>query len=213
MHCRDCAALRRLRCEVHGRRRSRLFRLSPSPRGRRRARCARGLELIAAVNALKPDCPLQTRIGIATGLVVVGDLIGTGESQERGIVGETPNLAARLQSLAEPGTVVIGPRTHLLLGDLFEYRDLGQVPVKGLAEPVHAYEAVGPSAVESRFEAFHATALTPLVGRDEEIDLLLRRWSKAKAGDGQVVLLSGEPGIGKSRLTATVLGRISEEPH
>ena len=172
-----------------------------------------GLELVAAVNALKTRAPLQTRIGIATGLVVVGDLVGSGESQERGIVGETPNLAARLQALADPDTVVIAESTRKLLGGLFDLQDLGTREVKGIAEPVRAYEALRPSAVESRFEALHAAGLTVLVGREEELELLLRRWSRAKTGEGQVVLLSGEAGIGKSRLTAALLETLASEPH
>jgi len=172
-----------------------------------------GLAMIEAVGRLKAPGRLQVRVGIATGLVVIGDLIGAGEAQERGIVGETPNLAARLQALAEPDAVVIEPQTRLLLGNLFEYRDLGKAQVKGFAQPVHAYRVVGLSAVDSRFEALHATDLTPLVGRDEEIELLLRRWERAKSGSGQVVLISGEAGIGKSRVAAAILGRIGEEPH
>ena len=139
------------------------------------------------------------------GLVVVGDLIGSGEAQERGIVGETPNLAARLQAIAEPNTVVIADGTRRLLGNLFELEDLGAKDLKGIAGPIRAFAALRASAVESRFEALHATGLTALVGREEELELLLRRWSKAKTGEGQVVLLSGEGGIGKSRLTAALL--------
>ena len=172
-----------------------------------------GLALIEAVQSLTAAEPLQVRIGIATGLVVVGDLIGSGEAQERGVVGETPNLAARLQAAAVPGTIVIGPATRRLLAGLFEYRDLGCIEVKGFARPVQAYEVVRPSAVESRFEALHATGLTALVGRGEESELLLRRWARAKADEGQVVLLSGEPGIGKSRLTAALIARLAGEPH
>jgi class 3 adenylate cyclase/predicted ATPase len=172
-----------------------------------------GLELIAAVNALKAASPLQTRIGIATGLVVVGDLVGTGEAQERGIVGETPNLAARLQSIAEPSTVVIAENTRKLLGNLFELQELGAQDLKGVAGPVRSWAALRPSSIASRFEALHASGLTALVGREEELELLLRRWSKAKTGEGQVVLLSGEAGIGKSRLTAALLERLAGEPH
>jgi class 3 adenylate cyclase len=172
-----------------------------------------GLELVAAVTALKSPVPLQIRLGIATGLVVVGDLIGSGEAQERGIVGETPNLAARLQGIAEPNTVVIAESTRKLLGNMFDLEDLGTKDLKGIAGPVRAWAAVRASAVESRFEALHATGLTALVGREEEIELLLRRWSRAKTGDGQVVLLSGEAGIGKSRLTAALLERLETEAH
>ena len=145
--------------------------------------------------------------------MVVGDLIGSGEAQERGIVGETPNLAARLQGLAEPNTVVIAESTRKLVGNLFELEDLGARDLKGIAEPVRASAALRPSSVESRFDALHASGLTDLVGREEELELLLRRWSKAKTGQGQVVLLSGEPGIGKSRLTAARMQRVSIEPH
>ena len=172
-----------------------------------------GLELIAAVAGLKTRAPLQTRVGIATGLVVVGDLIGSGEAQERGIVGETPNLAARLQGIAEPNMVVIAEGTRRLVGNLFEFEDLGAKDLKGIAGPVRAWAALRESSAEGRFEALHATGLTALVGREEELELLLRRWSKAKTGEGQVVLLSGEAGIGKSRLTAALLERLASEPH
>jgi class 3 adenylate cyclase len=171
-----------------------------------------GLELIQAVGGLKSSTSLQTRVGIATGLVVVGDLIGSGEAQERGIVGETPNLAARLQSIAEPNTVIIAESTRRLLGNLFDLEDLGAKDLKGVSGPVKAWAALRPSSVESRFEALR-TATTPLVGREEEIDLLLRRWEQAKRGDGCVVLISGEPGIGKSRIAETIVGRLRGEPH
>ena len=172
-----------------------------------------GLELVAAVGGLKTHAPLQTRVGIATGLVVVGDLIGSGASQEQAIVGETPNLAARLQGVAEPNAVVVAESTRKLVGNLFELQDLGARDLKGISGPVKAWAALRPSSSESRFDALHAGGLTALVGREEELELLLRRWSKAKAGEGQVVLLSGEPGIGKSRLTAALLERIADEPH
>jgi class 3 adenylate cyclase len=173
-----------------------------------------GLRIVDAVARLNVNSQkLQARVGIATGLVVVGDLIGEGSAQEQSVVGETPNLAARLQALAEPGAVVIAAGTRRLVGDLFEYRDLGAVGVKGIAEPVSAWHVLRSSAVPSRFEALRGSALTPLVGRDEEIELLLRRWARAKAGDGQVVLISGEPGIGKSRLTAALAERLQAEPH
>src|SRR5262245_10622488 len=174
-----------------------------------------GLALIEAVDTLGNAATqeLQVRIGIATGPVIVGDLIGRGEAQERGVVGETPNLAARLQAIAEPNSVVIATSTRQLVGDLFEYHDLGAIAAKGFSEPLSAFEVLGESGVESRFEAFHSLALTPLVGREEEIDLLLRRWARAKSGEGQVVLLSGEPGIGKSRIAAATLERLQSEPH
>jgi predicted ATPase/class 3 adenylate cyclase len=172
-----------------------------------------GLELVAAVTGLKTRAALQTRVGIATGLVVVGDLVGSGEAQERGIVGETPNLAARLQGIAEPNMLVIADDTRKLLGNLFELEDLGAKDLKGIAGPVRVWAALRVSSAEGRFEALHASGLTELVGREEELELLLRRWSRAKTGEGLVVLLSGEPGIGKSRLTAALLERLASEPH
>jgi class 3 adenylate cyclase/predicted ATPase len=172
-----------------------------------------GLELIQAVGGLKSSAPLQTRVGIATGLVVVGDLIGSGEAQERGIVGETPNVAARLQGLAEANTVVISESTRKLLGNLFDLQELGAQDLKGIDSPVRAWTALRPASIESRFEALHAGGLTELVGREEELELLLRRWSRTKTGEGQVVLLSGEAGIGKSRLTVALLERIAADPH
>ena len=172
-----------------------------------------GLELVSAVTALKSRVPLQTRVGIATGLVVVGELIGSGDAQERSIVGKTPNLAARLQGIAEPNTVVICDSTRKLLGNLFELKDLGPKDLKGIAGPTRAWAALRASSVASRFEALHATGLTALVGREEEFEMLLRRWSRAKTGEGQVVLLSGEAGIGKSRLTAALLESLASEPH
>ena len=171
------------------------------------------LELISAVSAIRSTDPLQTRVGIATGLVVVGDLIGSGEAQERGIVGETPNLAARLQVVAEPNTVVIAESTRKLLGNLFDLQDLAAQDLKGIGSRARAWAVLRPASVESRFEALHASGLTELVGRVEELELLLRRWSRAGAGEGQVVLLSGEPGIGKSRLTAALTERLAAEPH
>src|SRR5437016_12784570 len=173
-----------------------------------------GLGAIDAVGRLDvKSARLQARVGIATGLVVVGDLSGAGSAQEQSVVGETPNLAARLQGLAEPDAVVIAAGTRRLVGDLFEYRDLGAVEVKGIAGPVPAWQVLRPSVVASRFEALRGSALTPLIGRDEEIDLLLRRWARAKAGNGQVVLISGEAGLGKSRITAALEERLHAEPY
>jgi len=144
-----------------------------------------GLELISAVAALQSPVSLQTRVGIATGLVVVGDLIGSGEAQERGIVGETPNLAARLQSIATANTVVVAEGTRRLLGNLFELEDLGAKDLKGISGPVPVWAALRPSSIASRFEALHASGLTALVGREEELDLLLRRGRRPRAASGK----------------------------
>jgi class 3 adenylate cyclase/predicted ATPase len=168
------------------------------------------LDLVAATAALKT--PLQTRVGIATGLVVVGEMTDAGGAQERGIIGETPNIAAQLQALAEPNIVVIAESTRKLLGNLFDLQDLGTKDLKGIVGPVRAWAALGPSLAASRFEALHGSGLTDLVGRDEELEVLLRRWSRAKTGEGQVLLLSGEPGIGKSRLTAALVEAIASQP-
>jgi class 3 adenylate cyclase len=169
-----------------------------------------GLGVVDAVARLDvKTVKLQARVGVATGLVVVGDLIGEGSAQEQAVVGETPNLAARLQALAEPDAVVIAAGTRQLV----EVRDLGSVEVKGIAAPVPAWQVLRPSVVASRFEALRGAALTRLVGRDEEIDLLLRRWARAKAGDGQIVLVSGEAGLGKSRITAALEERLHDDPH
>ena len=165
-----------------------------------------GLALGQTVQALRPKGEaLAVRIGIATGLVVVGDLIGSGESQERGVVGEAPNLAARLQSLAEPKAVVIASETRRLVGELFEYAELAPMLAKGFAEPVQAWQVLRESAFDSRFEAFHAGGrLTLLIGREDELDFLRRHWRQAEGGAGQAVLLAGEPGIGKSRLVVAM---------
>jgi class 3 adenylate cyclase/predicted ATPase len=172
-----------------------------------------GLELITIVAGLKTHPPQQVRVGIATGLVVVGHLIPSGESEERGMVGETPNLAARLQSIAEPNMVVIAESTRRLLGSFFQLDDLGMRSLKGIAGPVRAWAVLQASSVASRFEALHATDLTALVGREEEFELLRRRWFKATDGEGQVVLLSGEAGIGKSRLTSAFVELLGGDPH
>jgi class 3 adenylate cyclase/predicted ATPase len=179
----------------------------------RAVRCA--LSLLEAVPQLHTahDVALQVRVGIATGVVVVGDLLGEGAAQEHGVVGETPNLAARLQALAEPGQVVISQSTRRLTGGMFEYHDLDKVTLRGIAEPTPSWQVVGVSTVQSRFEAQHEAALTPLVGRDEELELLLRRWRQAANGEGRVVLLSGEPGIGKSRLTVALQERLQREAY
>jgi len=171
-----------------------------------------GLAVIEAVGRLPAQQDLHVRLGIATGIAVVGDLIGEGAAQERGVVGETPNLAARLQALAAPDTLVIAEATRRQVGGLFDLADLGPQALAGFAEPQPAWRVVGESGMLSRFEALRS-GTTPLVGRGEELDLLLRRWEQAKTGEGRVVLLAGEPGIGKSRLTAALYERIAGELH
>ena len=153
---------------------------------------------------------LQVRIGIATGLVVVGDLIGEGASREQAVVGETPNLAARLQALAEPGTIVVPAATRRLLGNRFALRELGRHALKGLADPVEAWAVDGLSVSESRFESIRPGRLTGFVGREHELGLLMERWALAQDGEGQVVLLSGEPGIGKSRILGELRGHLEQ---
>jgi predicted ATPase/class 3 adenylate cyclase len=174
-----------------------------------------GLVLIEAVANLQTssDSPLQIRVGIATGVAVVGDLIGEGGSQEQAVVGETPNLAARLLALAEPGTVMISASTRRLTGGQFEYRDRGPVALKGWVEPVPTWQVLRTSGVESRFEAQHESKLAPLFGRDEEIELLSRRWHAATQGEGRVVVLTGDPGIGKSHIALALQERLHTEPH
>ena len=169
-----------------------------------------GLALVDAVGALEAPERLRLRIGIATGLVVVGDLIGVGSAQEQAIVGETPNLAARLEALAAPDAIVIAGATRRLLGNLFALRDLGRHEVKGFAEPVKAYAVEGVSTSEGRFESVRSGRLTGFVGREHEIGLLMERWSLAQDGEGQVVLLSGEPGIGKSRILSALRERLEK---
>jgi class 3 adenylate cyclase/predicted ATPase len=172
-----------------------------------------GLGSIDAVGRLDVrSTKLQARIGIATGLVVVGDLIGEGSAQEQSVVGETPNLAARLQALAMPASLVIAASTLQQIGELFDLEDIGPQRLAGFAEPQRAWRVLGESAEVSRFEALRS-GTSPLVGRDEEVELLLRRWGQAKSGEGRVVLVSGEPGIGKSRLTAALSQHVGAEPH
>lgn len=168
-----------------------------------------GLEIVDALEHLK----LSARIGIATGLVVVGDTIGEGASEEAAVVGETPNLAARLQALAQPGSILVAQSTRELAGGLFEYADQGARELKGFREPVGAWRVLRTSGVESRFDAAHSRSLTPLVGRHRELDLLLRLWQRARHGEGQVVLLAGEAGIGKSRLAQALCERIVHSLH
>ena len=174
-----------------------------------------GLAVTRSVAALQsPDGQtLAARIGIATGLVVIGDLVGSGEALERDVIGETPNLAARLQALAEPGQVVIAESTYRLLGRLFDVEDLGRRRLAGFGEPLRVLRVLGQSAAEDRFEALHGTGLVPLVGREQELALLLDRWERVGDGEGQVVLLSGEPGIGKSRLVRALRERLARETY
>src|SRR5271170_2685415 len=171
-----------------------------------------GLTVIAAVGKLPAREALSVRLGVATGLAVVCDLIGEGAAQERGVVGETPNLAARLQALAAPNTLVISEATRRQIGGLFDLGDLGPQALAGFAEPQPAWRVISESGVLSRFEALRSGE-TPLVGRDEEVELLTRRWQQAKSGEGRVVLISGEPGIGKSRITVALSEHIATEPH
>jgi alkylation response protein AidB-like acyl-CoA dehydrogenase/class 3 adenylate cyclase len=174
------------------------------------------LALVEAVEKLRPASihePIRVRVGISTGTVVVGDLIGVGAAQEYAVVGEAPNRAARLQALAEPNAVVICADTKRLTAGLFEYRDLGTPQLKGFPGPLRAWHVVGPSGVESRFEALRSTALTRLVGREEELEMLLRRWRQAAEGEGRVMLITGESGIGKSRLAVALQERLRGEAH
>src|SRR5215475_12809688 len=169
-----------------------------------------GLEIVTAVGQLKYTPPLQVRIGIHTGPVVVGE-IGGGEKREMLALGETPNLAARVQGIAQPDTVVLSALTHRLIAGLFECQDLGSQTLKGISTPLSLYRVSGESAAQSRFEVAISAGLTPLVGREEEQGLLQRRWVQVKDGTGQVVLLSGEAGIGKSRLVQTLKEQVVAE--
>jgi class 3 adenylate cyclase/tetratricopeptide (TPR) repeat protein len=171
------------------------------------------LEMVQAVKGVRAMQPLAVRIGVATGAVVVGEASREDNAEAKLAVGETPNLAARLQGLAGPDEIVLAPATRRLVGDIFELSDLGSRPLKGIAEPVRAWRVEAVRRTEGRFDAARGIALTPLVGREEEVALLLRRWQQAREGEGQVVLVSGEPGIGKSRLTQVLREQIEAQPH
>ncbi len=167
--------------------------------------------LVEAVSVLRGpnDDALAARIGIATGGVIVGDIVGEGVSREAAITGETPNLAARLQDAAPPGTVVIGEMAHMLAGALFETEALLLLTLKGFTDPMQAWTVARPQRSESRFQATHGARLTELVGQEEKMAVLRRRWDQAVSGDGRVVLISGEPGIGKSRLVHEIRADVS----
>jgi predicted ATPase/class 3 adenylate cyclase len=178
-----------------------------------------GLDIVEAVALLnrelfrKIGIELGVRLGVHTGLVVAGEMGAVGAREEMAIVGETPNVAARLQSLAAPNALVISSSTQRLVGGLFTYEDIGVHQLKGVARPVQAWRVTGERLTESRFEALHPDGPFPLIGREEEVDFLLRRWEQAKQGDGQIVLLCGEPGIGKSRIVEALVERIADLPH
>jgi class 3 adenylate cyclase/tetratricopeptide (TPR) repeat protein len=173
------------------------------------------LALVDAVEQLRTgqDTLLRVRIGIATGLVIIGDVIEGGTEQEQEVVGETPHVAVQLQTLAQPGQVIIATNTRRLAGAFFEYRGVGAVTLKGAADPIPAWQVISTRAVDSRFEAQRGKDLAPLIGREEELELLLRRWCQTTCGTGRVVLLLGEPGIGKSRLTVELRERLRYQPH
>ena len=171
------------------------------------------LDIVDAVATIQASRPVRVRAGIATGSVVVGNTGGGDPSVAQTAVGETPNMAARLQGLANPGEVVIGPTSHRLVSGAFDYDERGPFAIKGLSEPVTVWRVIGESSAAGRFEASHASAVTALVGRDNETGLLLDRWEQALDGDGQVVLMSGEPGVGKSRLVRALRDKIADQPH
>ncbi|MEX3009320.1 adenylate/guanylate cyclase domain-containing protein [Hoeflea sp. TYP-13] len=174
-----------------------------------------GLSIIDTVRTSQATdgTPLGTRVGIATGVVIVGDLIGSGATQEAAVVGETPNLAARLQAIAEPNQLVLPIETQRLLGNAFDLISIGAQELKGVAASVEAFVVKGEISVESRFAAHQSGTLTPIVGRDREIELMLERWALARSGHGQIVLVSGEAGIGKSRITRAVIDEIAQDDH
>src|SRR4051812_2645459 len=170
------------------------------------------LALVDGIGLMESREPLQVRIGIATGIVVIGDLVGSGTSSDTEVLGEGPNLASRLQAVASPNSIVIADSTRRLVGSVFGLEDLGFKEIKGFAEPQRAWRVLGENRFRSRFEALRS-AEAPLVDREEELELLLRRWAQAKTGEGRVILLSGEPGIGKSRLTVALRDLLGSEPY
>ncbi len=172
-----------------------------------------GLNVVGAVTALEPmpGLKLRVRVGIATGLVVVGDTVGSGWASEKDVIGDAPNLAARLQSLAPPNSVIIAPSTQRLASGQFDFQDLGEQTLKGIAQPVRAWRVIGERHVESRFQAARVAPLTPLVGREAECNLLRDRWQKVVAGHGQVVGIGGEAGIGKSRLARVIIDETRDD--
>jgi predicted ATPase/class 3 adenylate cyclase len=174
-----------------------------------------GLAISQAVKSIATPLgdKLAARVGISTGVVVVGDLVGAGPAQEEAVVGDTPNLAARLQGLAAPGQVVLASTTRHMLSDLFLFADLGLHELKGITGETPAFAVVGERASESRFEARSSKEMSPLIGRDHELALMLERWNRAKAGEGQAILLTGEAGIGKSRLTRGMIDALAGDPH
>ncbi|MBV9289326.1 MAG: AAA family ATPase [Hyphomicrobiales bacterium] len=173
------------------------------------------LDIVAAVPRLETPArqPLAARVGIATGVVVIGDLVIPYTASKNAVVGDTPNLAYRLQGLAEPGAVLISSATRRLTAGHFHYRSLGDLAIRGLEEPVPAWLVLGSSEVESRFEAEHGVSLAPLLGREEELELLMRRWRQAADGDGRVALLTGEPGIGKSHIALALQEQAAQAPN
>lgn len=174
-----------------------------------------GLAIVSAVNSeTTPGGEgLSCRVGIATGVVIVGDLVGQGATQEAAVVGETPNLAARLQGLAQPNQLVVPQDTRNLLGSIFELEPLGEHQLKGISEPVTAFSVIGESSRESRFAARQTGALTPIVGRKQELSMMGECWSRAKSGKGQMILVNGEAGIGKSRIARAMIDTISKDDH
>ena len=172
-----------------------------------------GLEIVKATTQVQSPEPLRVRVGIATGPVVVGETGDGDASVPKIAVGETPNVAARLQGLAGADDVVLSPATHRLASGVFEYADLGSHTLKGIVEPVHAWRVRGVVSAEGRFEATRGAHLTPFVGREAEVALLMDKWVRARDGEGQVALLCGEPGIGKSRIMQVVRSRLESQPH